>query len=445
MNLSVFYPHLPGPALASCRLGPLIGGPDGFLRPPSPIRPWLLVGWLWFCVMLLPVIGLVQVGSQAMADRYTYLPLIGVFIMLAWGAAEFLPRFRVWRLSPTLGALLLLYACLVGARFQLKHWRNTTALFTRALEVAPRNSLAHHALGATLAAQGNVAEAVGHYLAALEIDPAYDAVHVNLGCILAEQGKRQEAKNHFQEVLGRNPRHARACRCLGNVLFAEGDFAEALSQYELAWQIQPNAGLTAEALAMLSPQEEVSPKALPYLRQALDLLPAADLRAQVAGAWAGQGKFPAAVQGYRAALALQPQSPEILNNLAWLLATCPEADVRDGAEAVRLGERACELTRFKRTVMVGTLAAAYAEAGRFAEAVATAQKAGALAVESGDEAWRPKTRRCSNCIAPGGPITKLLIRPRLDRRLPTLDSFLFRARAVSTTPWPAVIVLRDHD
>ena len=127
------------------------------------------------------------------------------------------------------------------------------------------------------------------------------------------------------------------------------------------------------------------------------------MRAQVASAWAGQGKVQCAIQGYRAALALNPQSPEILNNLAWILATCPEANLRDGAEAVRLGERACELTRFQRTLMVGTLAAAYAEAGRFAEAVATAQKACALAAASGDEALAGKNRELLQLYRAGRP------------------------------------------
>ena len=139
------------------------------------------------------------------------------------------------------------------------------------------------------------------------------------------------------------------------------------------------------------------------MSQALELLPTADLRLQVAGAWAGQGKFQAAVRGYRAALALQPQSPELLNNLAWILATYSDAKVRDGAEAVRLAERACELTQFKRTLIVGTLAAAYAEAGRFAEAVSTAEKAGALAGESGDEALVGKNRELLQLYRAGQP------------------------------------------
>jgi Flp pilus assembly protein TadD len=184
---------------------------------------------------------------------------------------------------------------------------------------------------------------------------------------------------------------------------AEGNIAEGLSHYALARQLQPDDATTSEDLAAVLTKPAESQAALPYLRRALDLLPTAEMRAQVASTWVGQRKFQSAVQGYRAALALQPQSPEILNNLAWILATCPEADVRDGAEAVRLGERACELTRFKRTLMVGTLAAAYAESGRFAEAVATAQKACALAVEAGDEAFALKNQQLLQLYRAGRP------------------------------------------
>jgi Flp pilus assembly protein TadD len=171
----------------------------------------------------------------------------------------------------------------------------------------------------------------------------------------------------------------------------------------LARQLRPDDVATPEDLAAALIRQEQSQAVLPSMREALELLPTAEMRAQVAGTWAGQGKFLYAVEGYRAALALQTESPEILNNLAWLLATCPEANLRDGAGAVRLAEQACELTRFQRTVMVGTLAAAYAEAGRFAEAVATAQKACAQATESGDEKLAGKNQQLLELYLEGRP------------------------------------------
>ncbi len=114
-------------------------------------RPWLLAGWAWFCVMLLPVVGLVQVGWQALADRYTYLPLIGIFIMLAWTAGGLALRSPAWRFGAAAGATLILVSCLAATRLQLDHWRSSVALFSHALEATGNNWLAHNNLGTALA------------------------------------------------------------------------------------------------------------------------------------------------------------------------------------------------------------------------------------------------------------------------------------------------------
>jgi tetratricopeptide (TPR) repeat protein len=267
----------------------------------------------------------------------------------------------------------------------------------------PDNWLAHNNLGTALADEGKVDEAAEHFRAAVQLNPACDDARNNLGRYLAERGKQDEAKTQIEAVLRRSPRHAGAHRNLGYVLFTEGNIADGVAQYTLARQLRPDDAATPEDLAALLTKQAESPTALPYLRQALDLLPTAEMRAQTASAWAGQGKLQCAIQGYRAALALEPHSPDILNNLAWLLATCPDANIRDGAEAVRLGRQACELTGFRRTLMVGTLAAAYAEAGQFAEAVSTAEKARSLAAESGDEALAGKNQELLQLYRSGHP------------------------------------------
>jgi protein O-mannosyl-transferase len=402
-NLSVFYPHAPIPAWQMALSAILLTCLTVLCVRQARSRPWLLVGWTWFGVMLLPVIGLVQVGWQSMADRYTYLPLIGVFIMLVWGAVDLRPCSRTGRLLLRLGAVLVLGACLAATRFQLKYWQDSLALFRRALEVMPDNWLAHNNLGTALADEGKVDKSAEHFRAAVQLNPACDDARNNLGRYLAERGQQDEAKTQIEAVLRRNPRHAGAHRNLGYVLFTEGNIADGVSQYALARQLRPDDAATPEDLAALLTKQAESPTTLPYLRQALDLLPTAEMRAQAASTWAGQGKLQYAVQGYRAALALEPQSPDILNNLAWLMATCPEANLRDGAEAVRLAQQACELTGFRRTLMVGTLAAAYAEAGQFVEAVTTAQKACALAAESGDEALAGKNQELLQLYRAGHP------------------------------------------
>src|ERR1039458_8832321 len=153
-NLSVFYPHVPVPAWHVVLSALFLACLTILCLRQARSRPWLLVGWAWFGVMLLPVIGLVQVGWQARADRYTYLPLIGVFIMLVWGAVDLRPCSRTGRLVFRLGAVLVLGACLAATRFQLKYWQDSLALFRHALEVMPDNWLAHHNLGTALAGEG---------------------------------------------------------------------------------------------------------------------------------------------------------------------------------------------------------------------------------------------------------------------------------------------------
>jgi protein O-mannosyl-transferase len=201
-NLSVFYPHAPIPAWQMALSAILLTCLTVLCVRQARSRPWLLVGWTWFGVMLLPVIGLVQVGWQSMADRYTYLPLIGVFIMLVWGAVDLCPCSRTGRLLLRLGAVLVLGACLAATRFQLKYWQDSLALFRRALEVMPDNWLAHNNLGTALADEGKVDKSAEHFRAAVQLNPACDDARNNLGRYLAERGQRMRPRPRSRPSCG---------------------------------------------------------------------------------------------------------------------------------------------------------------------------------------------------------------------------------------------------
>ena len=315
-------------------------------------RPYLFVGWFWFWGTLIPVIGLVRVGEQSVADRFTYVPLIGVFIIVAWGAGEVWMKWRMGKVWVGLGAVLAVMICGVLTRQQVAHWRDSESLFRHTLAVTHDNEIAHHILGLALLKKGELADAEAHLREALRIVPTYSDALNSLGELLKREGKIAEAEARIREALEINPRRYRTLDNLGQVLASRGQYAEAITCFEAALQI-------------------TSDRAEIYYHYGSTL--------------AQMGEVDRAMDCYRKALQLNPNATESLNNLAWVLATDGDPNRRNGAEAVQLSGRAARLTEFKNPSILDTLAAAYAETGDFAKAAATAQKALDLAEAAGDE------------------------------------------------------------
>ena len=347
-------------------------------------RPYLAVGWFWFLVMLVPVIGFVQVGTQSIADRYTYLPSIGLFIMAAWGIWELAARSTLWRTGVTVAATALVLACLADTRYQLRYWQNSVTLFEHGLDIKREgNSFCYYCLGNALWDSGDLDGAVTNYRIALKIVPDMTEASSRLGFILLQQNKPAEAEVEFREVLRVTPSDTKAHKYLGDILAGQGKLAEAQAEYDAVLRLNPGNTEIREALQPELDKLEAA-RALTNLYETLKVQPTAEAHVQLAVMLTAQREYQAAVEHYRAALKLKPDAPDILNNLAWMLATCPDDQVRNGAQAIQYAERACELTQNKQPVTLGTLAAAYAEAGRFDEAVATAQKACDLATQQGN-------------------------------------------------------------
>ena len=181
--------------------------------------PYLPVGWLWYVGTLVPVIGLVQVGEQAMADRYTYVSLIGLFIIIAWGVPELVKGWRQRRLALGVSAGVLLLGLMVCTWFQARHWKDTITLFTHAVNVTANNYVAHYSLGLALGKEGKLEESMEHSYKALRIKPDYADAHNNLGTALAKQGRMKEAAAHFSEALRINPDYQKARENLEKALF----------------------------------------------------------------------------------------------------------------------------------------------------------------------------------------------------------------------------------
>ena len=345
-------------------------------------RPWLLVGWCWYLGMLVPVIGLVQVGEQSMADRYTYLPQIGLLIALVWEANRAIGSwpYRGWLYAV---ASALVVAVLMGCAWQqASYWRDSETLWTHAIACTERNAVAHNNLGALRAERGRLDEAVVQIEKALEIQPDYADAHDNLGVVLTDQGRIEEAIVHLNKALAANPNLAGAHYNLARALFRRGSVDEAMTHYRKALEINPNY---VEALnnygALLAGRRRLD-EAIAHYRKALEIDPAhANARRNLDIVQSQREEIGKTLARRRELLRSHPDDVTLLNEMAWTLATNPNASIRNGAEAVELAGRAVQLSDGREPAVLDTLAAAYAEAGRFSEALQTAREAAKLAAQ----------------------------------------------------------------
>ncbi len=445
-NLAVFYPYETVISTTEVLLAGLLLVAVTLVAVRGMRRcPYLILGWLWFLGTLVPVIGLVQVGDQAWADRYTYLTLIGPFVALVWGAAE------LWgnhRRALLVIATVVGMAMLVGTTRQLQHWKNTWTLFEHTAKVTRNNQMAVTLLGSELAREGRYEEAIEYYRTALRYKPRYPEAHFYLGIALDKLGKLDEAIDEYKQALAfkpaqeethillglaltkqqrydeaaacylaalkRNPESARTHNNLARLYHTQGQLDAAIEHYFAALEADPHLAQAHNNLGILLLQKGRLAEGSAQLREALRLNPenlesqynlalalnqqaqwseAAALFAKTVGRTATDpnahyqfalalghlAKTREAMGHYASALLQQPDFADALNGLAWILATDANARLRNGTEAVRMAERACELTGRKDPEKLRTLAAAYAESGRYTEAIATVRSAQDLA------------------------------------------------------------------
>jgi Flp pilus assembly protein TadD len=236
--------------------------------------PFLFVGWFWYLGTLVPVIGLVQVGSQAMADRYTYLPSTGIGIMLAWGIPYLLPSEKMRKIILIPAAAIVLAVLPILTWQQCGYWKNSIELFNHALNVTKNNYLAHANMGVALAAEGRNDEAIYHYKNAIKINSYYDYAYYNLANAFKDQGNMEEAAKNFRETIRINPNFAGANNNLGIILemyFKKYD--EAIYHYRQELKIQPdNPGVHYNLGIALAAKGEL-PVAIKHFQTAIYLKP----------------------------------------------------------------------------------------------------------------------------------------------------------------------------
>lgn len=317
-GLAVFYPYPPTiPLWKALGAGLTLICLTGIFIKGARTLPYLAVGWLWYLGTLIPVIGLIQVGNQAMADRYTYIPLIGPFIMITWGIADVLEKWRFRQIFFAISISLVLSALTVRTWLQVKHWKNGITIFEHALNVTANNYLAHNNLGNALVKQGRYEEAITHYSMVLRIKPRHPAAHYNLGVFMGRKGNAKEAIGHYYESLRTNPTNADAHTNLGNILLRQGSAEIAITHYSKALKLEPNNPLflynMGVALASLKKLDEASA----YYGEALRIKPDfADAHNGLGVALMGKGNLDEAIRHFNKALHIKPEYATVRENLA---------------------------------------------------------------------------------------------------------------------------------
>jgi protein O-mannosyl-transferase len=340
-------------------------------------RPYVFTGWFWYIGMLVPVIGLVQAGEQARADRYTYLPQIGLYVLITWGVTDLveaittrnfssrrvangLPAFagprrghpsRGYKVFCAVIAAAIIISLSWRASVQASYWKDSERLWNHTLAVTGDNDVAHNNLGNLCLQRGDLDSALSHFETALSIRARTAAAYYNFGgaliensvaAILAKRGQINEAIPHYDKAINMRPTYGDPYLNFGNVLFQQGQSGDALVQWEKALGTEPHD---------------------------------ATFHALLGDAFLRAGSQTTAIAEYERAIRISEHDVLGRNNLAWLLATSSDASIRDGNRAIELAKQAVRLSHGKDPNYLRTLAAAFAESGHFVEAKETAQQA----------------------------------------------------------------------
>jgi tetratricopeptide (TPR) repeat protein len=321
-GLSILYPH-PGNTLPLwqgilCGMA-LVGITIISIR---LIRkaPYFAVGWFWYLGTLVPVIGIVQVGAQAMADRFTYIPLIGVFIIVAWGVPELISKWRHKEKVLSVSAGIIIFTLLITTWKQASHWKNSITVFKHAIRVTdkkyPTLSRIHNNLGIALYAEGKKQEAISHYKMAIKFKPDYAKAYSNLGAALFAEQKTEEAISQYKMAIELNPDFAKAYNNLGNALSAEGKIEEAIDHYKMAIKIKPDYALAHNNLGIALVAEGKIEEAISHFKMAIKVKPNfAEAYSNLGSALSAEGKIEEAISHYKMAIKIKPNFAKAHYNL----------------------------------------------------------------------------------------------------------------------------------
>jgi tetratricopeptide (TPR) repeat protein len=363
VGLAVFYPlpgHLTWILMAAITSAVILVIISSFVWQAGRAHAYLPVGWLWFLGTLVPVIGLVQVGGAALADRYTYIPSIGVFIAVTFGLCDLADRFQFPKKAIATAAVLILTTCLILTENQLRYWHDSETLFAHALAVTKNNHVAHVNLGVALEQKGKLNEALAEYRAAEQLAPELYHIHNNLGNLLDNLGHPNEALIEYRWAVLLNPSLPSLHNGEGMILAELGRFDEGLCQFKEASRLDPT---------------------YPWAH-----LEIGKLRLK-------QGRDAEAIDELRAALRIDPDNFQILAYTAHVLAADENPQIRDGRTALVLAIKAKLLTGETQPYVLDALGMACAETGDFTNALEETQKAFDLAIAAKMKKLEPLQQR----------------------------------------------------
>jgi tetratricopeptide (TPR) repeat protein len=370
-ELAVFYPH-PGywPLGKVLLAGGLLLGLSMLVWLERRRYPYLLAGWLWYCGTLLPVSQMIQTGSQAMADRWTYLPSLGVLIMAVWGVCELTRRWRhQWLVLSAVGGAAVVF-CLALTRRQISYWTDSEALFRHSLSATGDNDFARCNLAAALDQKGQSDEAIRQFQEIVSREPDQAQAQNNLGAALYKKGRIDEAIHHLQQAIRLKPDYADARRNLATALADKGQGDEAIHQYEEALRLKPDYAEVHNSLGLALSRKGQADEAIRHYQEALRLEPDyAEAHNSLGAALDDQGQSDEAIRRYQEALRLKPDYADAHYNLGNALGRRGQTDeaILHYQQAIRLKPDHAEAHN--------NLGIAFYHQGRLGEAIGQFQEA----------------------------------------------------------------------
>jgi hypothetical protein len=326
-------------------------------------QPYLLVGWLWYLGMLVPVIGLIPLGAQSISNRYTYFPMIGILLLVVWATNDLSKRWPRRNIITAAAVALITGVCLFRTRAELVYWKDGETLWRRAIAVTPNNFMAHYCL-ATVIWSKNSGEEVVEYQKSVDGFPDYEDAQRELGVAYIRHGSYSNAIGPFKKAIQLNPNDGWAYGDLGMALFEIGRVSESIPYLVQAIEVDPQNANYKYNIGWVLFSAKSNPD---WITNVLAIARSDPV---------GFGKFLHATE-------FDTNQVSLINNLAWVFTFNADPKLRNGKYAVELAKRACEMSGYRTNVMVGTLAAAYAEDSQFDEAISNAQMAIALTANSG--------------------------------------------------------------